>query len=128
MSTGSITPTTALLAAALDVTSLRQQVIAHNIANASVSGFVPTQLSFSSQYETVRNELLHGRPLMPSDLASLGVEQVRLVPIEEPQQEGVHLDEQVSALAKNSLDYQVLLKGLSRHLSSMLLAASDGKK
>jgi flagellar basal-body rod protein FlgB len=40
----------------------------------------------------------------------------------------VQLDAEMSELARNAVEYQALVQGLSRHLGLMALAAADGRR
>jgi flagellar basal-body rod protein FlgB len=120
--------TTAALGLALDAAQLRQQAIAANIANASTAGYAPVRVSFEAQLDDARRALSsHGR----LDAAALeGVEPViEAVPVEQgglPAK--VLLDAEVAQMASNAVQYQALLKGLSRHYAVLGLAVADGKK
>ncbi len=119
--------TTAALALALDATSLRQQAIAANIANHATEGYVPQKLNFESQMQEARRAL-DSRGTIDS-FALSGV-RLELEPVLDA--EGlpvkVHLDAQVADMAQNSVQYQVLVKALSRHFSILSTAVSDGKR
>jgi flagellar basal-body rod protein FlgB len=119
--------TTAVLGKALDVTSWRHHTIAANIANARTQGYVPQRVSFSSHWEQAQGTLRNGGTLDATMLAGL---QVQLMPVLDAagQPMEVRLDAEVANLASNNLQYQALIKGLSRHLSVLMFAASDGKK
>lgn len=118
MSQGLDAVTTASLSLALDAATLRQQVIATNIANASSVGYVPMRASFAAQVED---------GLRGGTVPSL---QVRIDP-ERSINGGpavVHVDTEVAALAENNLHYQALVRGLNRHLSILASAVSEGKR
>ncbi|MNY80103.1 hypothetical protein D3C86_2210100 [compost metagenome] len=40
----------------------------------------------------------------------------------------VQLDVQAAEMARNAVQYQALLKGLSRHMAILSMAAGDGRK
>jgi flagellar basal-body rod protein FlgB len=119
--------TTAALTKALDVASLRHQTIAANIANAHTQGYVPQRVSFDAHWEQAHRTLQQGGSLDANILAGLTV---RITPMLDAggQPMEVRLDAEVANLASNNLQYQALVKGLSRHLSLLMSAASDGKK
>lgn len=119
--------TTTLLVAALDAASLRHQTIATNIANATVPGFVPRQVSFGEQWEAARESLRTTGQVNPATLGALEV-QVQPVLDRFGAPAEVRLDAEVAEMAGNAVNYQALLKGLSRHMSLLMMAASDGKK
>ena len=119
--------TTAALAAALATASRRQAAVAANIANASTPGYVPLRLSFDAHLAEAR-ATLHEKGLL--DLAA--AESLRAEP--EPVFEAgggpgaVQLDAEMAELARNAVDYQALLQGVSRHLALLALAAADGRR
>lgn len=114
--------TTTALGLALDAAQLRQQAITANIANHATEGYAPLGVDFESQMAQARRTLETDGRL---DAASLAGVQPKLVPLA-PQP--VRLDEQVAEMAANSVTYQALARGLSRHLSILSAAVSDGKR
>lgn len=119
--------TTAALSAALETAGKRQAVVAANIANASTPGYVPQEVSFEAHVAEARR-MLRDKGVL--DLAT--VETLRGEP--EPvfdaggQPAAVQLDAQMSAMARNGVEFQALLQGLSRHLALLALAAGDGRR
>lgn len=102
---------------ALDATSLRQHTIAANIANAGNPSYQRRGVSFEARLR----ELSAGSPLSGERIASL-----------QPQLVFDHgiaaLDQDVTAMAGNTLHFQALLKALNAELELMGLAASDGRR
>lgn len=130
MSIGIEALTTISLSLALDAGSLRHQVIANNIANASVEGFVPQRLNFDAYVQDARRSLnergrLDSQTLIDMAAVRPSIEAV-LGATGLPAK--VQLDTEVSNMAQNAVQYQALLKGLSRHLGLLYTAASDGKR
>lgn len=109
-----------LVQRALDAGALRHQAIAQNIANASVPGAKPLHVRFESLLGPVRADLADGRPLQMADIPSPSLQTDPAATIE--------LDEQMAALSSNSLQYQALLKALSRELSILSIAAQEGRR
>ena len=118
--------TTAALSAALDAASRRQAVTAANIANASTEGYVPLRVSFEAQLADARTAVEQRGWIDQAALEQLrGVRDVAAQPaITGP----VTLDQEMTELARNAVQFQALLQGVSRHLSLMALAAADGRK
>jgi flagellar basal-body rod protein FlgB len=114
------------LSLALDAASLRQQAIATNIANVHTEGFRPLQVDFESQLVAARRALQSRGSV--DDAALAQIRPVLFVQAAEEASNAVGLDTQMAALAENSLQYQALLKGLSRQFSILSSAVSDGKK
>lgn len=114
-----ITPTMTLLEHAIDVSALRQSVHAANIANASVDGYSRLDVSFDAaltraNLQTSASPAVSSTPqLEPATLVNTG--------------ERVKLDEEVAAMAKNSLQYQILLGAFERSLGSIRLAINEGR-
>jgi flagellar basal-body rod protein FlgB len=120
--------TTAALGLALDAASLRQQAIATNIANADAVDYVPLSVSFEAQLDDARQALQSRGGL---DAASLAGVQPQLVTAglgENGLPPKVMLDVEVAEMARNSVHYQALLKGLSKHFAILSAAVTDGKK
>jgi flagellar basal-body rod protein FlgB len=119
--------TRSVLALALDAASLRQQAISANIANANAIGYVPQRVSFEEQLVDARRSMAQTgrvdafalsqvRPHMEASVDSQGV----------PAQ--VQLDMEAADMARNAVQYQALVKGLSRHFAILSMAAGDGRK
>ncbi|ROZ63187.1 flagellar basal body protein [Ramlibacter sp. WS9] len=119
--------TTAALGLALDAASLRHQAIAANIANHATVGYVPQKLDFESQMREAQRVLQSKGSI---DAFALSGVRLQLEPVLDAQGQPakVQLDEQVADMAQNSVHYQLLARGLSRHLSILSTAASDGKR
>lgn len=120
--------TVAALSSALDAASLRQQVIAANIANAGRSDYAAQRVSFEATFAEQAARIGAARPgrdprppielrmRVEPDLGADG----RARPIQ--------LDSEVAALAQNSTHYQALVRGLNRYLAVMASAVSEGKR
>ncbi|MDQ8033156.1 MAG: flagellar basal body protein [Bordetella sp.] len=114
-----------VLGLALDAAGMRQQAIATNIANANVQGFVPQRVSFEDQLDDARRQLSVDGSV---DAASLSHVRPMLFSSEGADAAGVRLDSEAAEMARNAVHYQALVKGLSRHMAILALAASDGRK
>jgi len=114
--------TTQSLSLALDAASLRQQVIATNIANASTPGYAARRVTFEAVLESglqsargvhfMQAQRLHVEPTVADDRSG----------------QGVQLDMEMAALAQNSLHQQALIRGLQRHLGLLATAVTEGKR
>jgi flagellar basal-body rod protein FlgB len=119
--------TTQALSMALDASTLRQQVLAANIANVNTIDYIPQRLTFGDQME----EALRGvQTRGTTDSSSLSAVQMQLVPALDlnGQIAPVQLDAEMAEVARNAVHYQALVKGLSRHFAILSSAVSDGKK
>ena len=112
---------------ALDASSLRQQAIASNIANANVSGYATQRVSFEEQLSDARRVLADNGRLDASALLDVKA-QVETGAVRSSVSTQVQLDAEVAALSLNALHYQALVKGLSRHFGILEMAAADGRK
>ena len=118
--------TTAALSAALAGASRRHALTAANIANAGTESFQPLRLSFDAQLEEARGAW-----------REQGLKDMRLVdalrgaatqPAEVLEEGSVRLDVEMAHLARNAVQFQALVQGVSRHLALLALAAADGRK
>lgn len=107
------TISTAMVGAALDAAELRHRVIAANIANAGTVGYVRQTVSFQAQMDAM------SAPLRPEVVPALGAGGESMP---------VRLDQEAIDMAANSLQYQALLRSLSRHYSVMHSAVTEGKR
>ncbi|HRI55460.1 MAG TPA: flagellar basal body protein [Anaerolineae bacterium] len=107
--------TTRALSLALDAASMRQRVIASNIANASTPGYAPQRVSFEAE-------------LAAADQGFALSARVEPAPVATGLTAGVQLDVEVAALAQNTVHQQVLLKALQRHMAMLATAVSEGKR
>ena len=119
--------TRSVLALALDAASLRQQAISANIANANAVGYVPQRVSFEDQLVDARRGMAQtGRV----DAFALGDVRPRMEAVVDSQgiPAQVQLDMEAADMARNAVQYQALVKGLSRHFAILSMAAGDGRK
>lgn len=128
MSAGIEAVTTAALGLALDAASLRQQAIAANIANSETQGYVPVRVSFEDQLEGARRELQEQGTLDAASLSGVEPRLQRVAPNGLGYAGQMRPDIEVAHLAQNAVQYQVLIKGLSRHFAILSEAVGDGKK
>jgi flagellar basal-body rod protein FlgB len=127
MTQGIETITTQAISMALDMSTLRHQVLATNIANVNTSGYVPQRLTFEGQMdEALRSIQTHG----VTDSSAFSEMRPTLVPMLDVngQASPVQLDAEMTEVARNAVHYQALIKGLSKHFSILSSAVSDGKK
>jgi flagellar basal-body rod protein FlgB len=113
------TPTMALLEQAIDVSALRQSVHAANIANASVEGYSRLDVTFDAALAQANLKTSNS----PSSSGMLPLETTAIVATGDV----VKLDEEMAAMAKNSLRYQILLNAFERSVGSVRLAINEGR-
>jgi flagellar basal-body rod protein FlgB len=117
--------TTATLSLALDAAALRHESIAANIANANSVDHIPIRMNFDAELSRAREELVSQSGSRPSALPVLDIEVATGAhdPLDR-----VRLDAEMATMSQNSLHYQALLRGLSRHMSILESAVADGKR
>lgn len=112
---------------ALDAASLRHQAIANNIANAGTAGYAPARVDFESQLDAARAALRQGGTVTPAMLQGVAPVLRRDLPSADAGR-GAALDMEVASLAQNTVQYQALLKALSKHMSILSAAVAEGKR
>jgi len=128
MITGIEALTQQALTLALDAASLRQQAIAANIANASTPGYARQRVDFEDQLDAARRSLSTRGTVDAFSLAQVRPRMVAAVTEDGMAAAMPQLDMEVAALTQNAVQYQALLKGLSREFAIYSMAVSDGKR
>ena len=124
MSVFSNSATVEMVRSALGAATLKQAVHAHNIANANVEGFTPSKVRFEEQLGIIRDKLSRGELVSMNEISPVPES---LFEVDMDQNQGkVALDTEVAELSKNALQYQALVKVLSRHLSLTATAIGTG--
>jgi flagellar basal-body rod protein FlgB len=126
MSIGVEAITIASLRLALDAASLRQQAIASNIANAGSVGYARQRVSFDAQLEQLDASFQEPDQYRAFGLG--GAAHIVQARGADGAPEAVQLDMEMADMAQNTVQYQALLKALSRHFAVLSSAVSDGKK
>lgn len=110
-----------LVSRALDAGALRHQAIAQNIANAHVEGARPVRVRFEELLGQVQQSLAARQGFQAADVPSARVDT-------DLSGASIELDAEMAALSSNSLQYQALLKALSRQLGIVSVAAQEGRR
>lgn len=116
--------TSKLVTLALDVATMRHQVIANNIANANTEGFVPQSVSFEEQL----NEMLLNAPeqlndsFVETELQHLKNRLDSGENVHNNAESKVQIDMEMARLAENTIKYQALLNGLNKYSSITKMA------
>lgn len=112
----------ATVAAALDALSLRQQVIAANLANVGTSDYRPRRVSFEQALQASlqlatkdSNEALQGQEGFQESLRSGAYTRASDRP-------GVEIDVELTQLSETVLRYHALIQGLSKYGSLLHMA------
>jgi len=119
--------TTTALSLALDAASMRQQAIAANIANANTPGYQPIKVNFETQLEDARRALESNGRLDSQALSGVTPRFDNDSEIDALSPK-VRLDVEVANMSQNAVQYQALLKGLSKHYAILSTAVNDGRK
>jgi flagellar basal-body rod protein FlgB len=115
-------PTSEILARAIDVCAMRQAVYTANIANANVEGYRRLEVAFDA--EAMRAEVAaRGSMLRTASYASATQPEVVMTA-----ESTVKLDEEMAAMAQNALRYQMLLGAYERSTGALKLAINDGRE
>lgn len=119
--------TTAALSAALDAATHRHAAVAANIANARTEGYTPQRLSFDARLDEAKAALHEGGWLDAEMVEGLRGAVQSSGDAGQPSAK-LHLDMQMTELARNSVHFQTLTQAVSRHLGLLALAAGDGRR
>jgi flagellar basal-body rod protein FlgB len=114
--------TVSLVRLALDAAQMRQQAIAHNIANANTPGFVPVRVDFEARLQGLRTALREGGS------AAQGLLQGAAPAMVADTARPVALDLETAAMAENTVRYEALLKALGKQMAITATAIHQGKK
>ena len=120
--------TTEAVKLALDVSILRHQVIANNIANANTPGFVPQRVSFEEQLRFVETNLQAGM-----NDAAFAAELNRVADgigsesIVDDSNDTVQIDMEMVKLADNTVRYRTLINAMSNRSSILRTAITGGR-
>jgi flagellar basal-body rod protein FlgB len=121
--------TSQLASLALDVASLRHEVIANNIANVQTDGYVAKRISFEEHLIGLMGET---RSFAQESLQKQQLDELkqRLQSgdlVESSTDETVHLDAEMTKLAQNVIHYQSLLQALKGRGEILRMAISEGR-
>lgn len=128
--------TMALLHKVLDLRADKEKVIASNIANSETPGYQPTRLNFEKQLrQAIDQRSFSGQTTHQSHipLGPQNIEQVRGIvvkendPVQLGDKNGVSLDEEMLALAKNELLYETAAQLLKKKMSIQKYVISGGQ-
>lgn len=115
---------TALLGLALDAAHMRQQAIAHNIANVNTPGYQRIGVSFEQRLTGMTASLPRGTAPSLADLSNLRPS----IEYASGPSGAVQLDQEMAEMSQTVLHQQALLKALNKQLELIGLAINDGKR
>ena len=122
---GGVTSQVARLA--LDAASQRQEITAHNIANATTPGFVPKRVEFAEQLRAFANEMLATSDSQTIDARDVTFKsQIRDGAfVNAKTDQLVEIDMEMVNLAENVLYYRAILEGLSKRGDILRMAIRE---
>ncbi|HHY36695.1 MAG TPA: flagellar basal body rod protein FlgB [Firmicutes bacterium] len=118
-----------LLEQALDVASLRQRLLADNIANAETPGYKRKDIAFSTHFRrALAGKLTHPQHI-PINSPTAGPAAL-VVQGTTARNDGNNVDIEVemAELAKNTLYYQGLARQVTQYLANLRLVISEGRR
>jgi flagellar basal-body rod protein FlgB len=120
--------TRSLLSRAIEAAVLRQQVLAGNVANAGLPDTARLMVTFEDSLSRAREDWRTSGRVDPANVADASIDVQHQVDANRAAPRSVQPDEQVAQMALNAAHHQVLLQGLSRHLSLLATAVSEGRR
>ena len=111
------TATFQMLTDAIERSALRQAVYSANIANANVAGYRRMEVAFDTELERARLAMssMDGAQVPPATMQVVATS------------DGVKLDEEMGLMARNALQYQVLLGAFDGQMGLLRLAVREGR-
>jgi flagellar basal-body rod protein FlgB len=119
--------TRSLLSRAIEAAVLRQQVLAGNVANAGLPDTARLMVTFEDSLSRAREDWRTSGRVDPANVADASIDVQHLVDANGAPR-SVQPDEQGAQMALNAAHHQVLVQGLSRHLSLLATAVSEGRR
>ncbi|MFZ5813992.1 MAG: flagellar basal body rod protein FlgB [Bacillota bacterium] len=110
-----------ILENALDAASLRQRVLAHNIANVNTPGFKRSRVDFEAE---LARAVAGGedpeavRPVVVEEVDSVG----------RPDGNNVDIEAESVKMAENQIWYAALTRQISDHFSRLRMVIHDGRR
>lgn len=119
-----------LVQLALNVSSLKQQVISNNIANSNTVGYKPLKVDFDKQLQNL-SVTLSNRTDPNSVSSMIKTLQPQVVVDKELDQLGdksVRLDQEMANMTENAVHYQALIESVTKKMSLLRLAINGGQR
>lgn len=116
--------TSGVIGMALDGLSLRHEAIASNIANINTAGYRPIKVGFEDQLASV----VAAARSNPAVAVSAITPQIGHETVANPASSAMRLDMNTVLLNQNTLQYQALISGLDKYMSTIALATNDGRR
>jgi len=120
-------PTISMLWRGLDVAAFRQELLAHNIANADTPGYRRVDLSFAAFLDKAEEDLPMART-NPAHLANpQGTPAIQVARTDGPARTDgntVVIEAEMARLSQNAMYYQALAAQLAKHFALLNTAIS----
>lgn len=113
--------TTRILERSLEAASLRQRILAHNVANVGTAGFKRSRVEWEDQLALAMAEGQEPdavRPKVEVDKDSLG----------RPDGNNVDIELEMTRMAENQIYYAALTRELSEQFSRLKMVIHDGRR
>jgi len=126
-----------VLEKALDASWLRNEVIAHNIANADTPGYKKYRVEFEEELKSaLESSGLKGKKTRPKhlDIGTSSIEEVRPRVVRtfgtQMREDGnnVVMDEEMTNLAKKVILYNALVQKISGEFNKLKMVISEGRR
>jgi flagellar basal-body rod protein FlgB len=126
-----------VLEKALDASWLRNEVIAHNIANADTPGYKKYRVEFEEELKSaLEASTLKGKRTRPKhlDIGASSIDQVRPQVVRtdgtQMREDGnnVDMDEEMTSLAKNAIMYNALVQKISGEFRKLKTVINEGRR
>ncbi len=125
-----------VLQKALDLCSIRHEILSANISNADTPNYIPEDIDFEAEIKRVVGgggtiELISTNPKHIVPTRSTEVKP-RVFPVGRlyPSLDGnaVDIDRQMAELSKNTLEYQALVRILTKKFSELRYVITEGRR
>ncbi len=119
--------TTIVLAKCLDACSLRQRVIANNVANVETPGFIRSEVAFESR---LKEALEAGS----EESAASRIEDINPEIIQDslsparPNGNNVSIEKEMADMTKNSIQYEALVQLMNLKAAMIRIAMNEGRR
>ncbi|MDN5276512.1 MAG: flagellar basal-body rod protein FlgB [Clostridiales bacterium] len=126
-----------VLEKALDASWLRNEVIAHNIANADTPGYKKYRVEFEEELKSaLEASTLKGKKTRPKhlDIGASSIDEVRPRVVRtdgtQMREDGnnVDMDEEMTSLAKNAIMYNALVQKISGEFRKLKTVINEGRR
>ncbi|MDI6826908.1 MAG: flagellar basal body rod protein FlgB [Armatimonadota bacterium] len=119
--------TTMVLAKCLDACSLRQRVIANNIANVETPGFTRSEVAFESHLKEALEAGSEESAVSRIEDVHPEIIQDSLSPAR-PNGNNVSIEKEMADMTKNSIQYEALVQLMNLKAAMIRIAMNEGRR